>query len=315
MKASWFGSWWRGSRRAKGAGARRQRAKCLPQVELLEARVVPSLTPHLVRDINFHVLDPLDLTAVGGALYFSTNNGLSRSDGTLAGTVLVGGGGGPTYLTNVNGTIFFVDGDSAHGVELWKSNGTAAGTVMVKDINPGPRGSYPKALTNINGTLFFQADDGTHGTELWRSNGSAAGTYMVADINPSGGSYPGGFIDVNGKIFFPDFPTGSPPAQLWRTDGTRAGTVLVKDVSPNYLTNINGTLFFQGNDGTHRATLAERWHGIWNCHDPGAPWPGRRGSVLPHERERHPLLLISRHEPRPGAVAQQRDGGGHFAGR
>ena len=57
--------------------------------------------------------------------------------------------------------------DGFHGTELWQSNGTAAGTVMVKDINPGPKGSYPYYMTNSNGTLFFEANDGVRGQELW----------------------------------------------------------------------------------------------------------------------------------------------------
>ena len=43
----------------------------------------------------------------------------------------------PASLTNVGGTLFFSADDGTHGSELWKSDGTAAGTVLVKDINPG----------------------------------------------------------------------------------------------------------------------------------------------------------------------------------
>ena len=101
----------------------------------------------------------------------------------------------PTDLVAVGSELFFAASDGVHGRELWKSNGTAAGTLMVKDIDPGPSGSYPAHLTNVSGTLFFAANDGTHGTELWRSNGTAAGTLMVKDIHPGkegylNGSYP-----------------------------------------------------------------------------------------------------------------------------
>jgi ELWxxDGT repeat protein len=40
-------------------------------------------------------------------------------------------------LVNADGTLFFVADDGVHGAELWKSNGTAAGTVLVKDVWPG----------------------------------------------------------------------------------------------------------------------------------------------------------------------------------
>ena len=86
----------------------------------------------------------------------------------------------------MGGTLFFTANDGDHGRELWKSDGTAAGTVLVKDINPDGRSSYPeRARPTSNGTLFFTADDGTHRQELWKSDGTAAGTVLVKDINPA----------------------------------------------------------------------------------------------------------------------------------
>ncbi|MEX0897910.1 MAG: ELWxxDGT repeat protein, partial [Steroidobacteraceae bacterium] len=60
----------------------------------------------------------------------------------------------PHALTRLGGTLFFVADDVAHGWELWKSDGTAAGTMLVKDINPGPEASFPTHLTVVGGTLF-----------------------------------------------------------------------------------------------------------------------------------------------------------------
>src|SRR5204863_2838820 len=90
-----------------------------------------------------------------------------------------------------------------HGYELWKSDGTEAGTVLVKDINLGSEGSFPSSLTAVNGTLFFGAFDPTHGYELWKSDGTEAGTVLVKDINLGReGSVPCFLTAVNGTVFF-----------------------------------------------------------------------------------------------------------------
>ena len=77
-----------------------------------------------------------------------------------------GGNSNPYNLTNVNGTLFFVACTTAQGCELWSSTGTAAGTSLVLDINPGAGGSSPSELTEIGSLLYFQADDGTNGARI-----------------------------------------------------------------------------------------------------------------------------------------------------
>ena len=76
--------------------------------------------------------------------------------------------------------------DGTNGYELWKSDGTASGTVMVKDINSGSSSSSPQPHSRWQHPLF-PAYDGTNGDELWKSDGTASGTVMVKDINSGSG--------------------------------------------------------------------------------------------------------------------------------
>ena len=161
-------------------------------------------------------------------------------------------------MTNVNGTLFFTVEDCVHGRELWKSDGTEAGTVMVKDINLGFESSDPDYLTNVNGILFFRADGGD-GSTLWKSDGTGVGTVrIVAPIAPYHVKY---LTNVNGTLFFSGSSWHGP--ELWKSDGTDAGTVRVADIwpltpgsNPGWLTPTGSVIFFNANDGT---TGQELW--------------------------------------------------------
>lgn len=252
----------------------------------------------LVKDINNGSTgsNPDNLTSVNGLLFFSADDGkngreLWESDGTAKGTKMVKdiysgstnftyhgyyghshthqtNSSNPSNFLNANGTLFFVANDGTHGRELWKSDGTSKGTVLVADTQPGSGSSSPSYLTNVSGTVFFGANDGTHGWELWKSDGTAAGTVLVQDINPGSsspyydGSLPSDLVNAGGTVFF-RANDGTHGRELWQSDGTAAGTVLVKDINPGTangdpesLTVSGGHLFFSANDG---ATGQELW--------------------------------------------------------
>jgi ELWxxDGT repeat protein len=78
--------------------------------------------------------------------------------------------------------LYFQAGDGLVGSELWKSDGSASATVMVKDINSGAGSSSPAYLTAVGSTLYFQAGDASKGFELWKSDGSAETTAMVKQV-------------------------------------------------------------------------------------------------------------------------------------
>src|SRR5262249_6248575 len=122
-----------------------------------------------------------------------------------------------TYFVNVNGTAYFSATNATYGRELWKTDGTPEGTMLVADILPGTSGSFPVGLSSVNGQVFFTANDGQHGNEMWRSAGTLATTRLIRDINPSTDpSTPigaTGFRDINGTLFFTgdDGATGAEP--------------------------------------------------------------------------------------------------------
>ncbi|MEX0676088.1 MAG: ELWxxDGT repeat protein [Pirellulales bacterium] len=171
------------------------------------------------------------------------------------------GGSDPDRFVEVGSIAFFTANDGTNGQELWKSDGTEAGTVLVKDIFPGASGSLPFNLTNVNGTLFFSANDGITGIELWKSDGTLAGTVRVEDINPGApSSSPFSFTNVSGTLFF-QANDGITGFELWKSTGGAAAdattTSRVEDIFPGAtgslpqrLTNVGGVLFFMANDGT-----------------------------------------------------------------
>ncbi|MEL6496111.1 MAG: hypothetical protein AAFQ41_13470, partial [Cyanobacteria bacterium J06623_7] len=132
-----------------------------------------------------------DLTEFNGKLYFTADNGESGrelfvSDGTVEGTQLLTDlrpgssnygynyGSNPYNLTEFNGKLYFTANDGTSGNEIFVTDGTAEGTQLVADINPGESnfgssyGSYASGLTVVGDELFFAANDGEVGTELFK---------------------------------------------------------------------------------------------------------------------------------------------------
>jgi ELWxxDGT repeat protein len=87
-------------------------------------------------------------------------------------------------LTDVNGTLFFAADDRSTGKELWKSDGTLTGTVLVKDIIVGASASAPDNPYVWNDRLYFSASTSSTGRELWVSDGTDVDTVLIADLNP-----------------------------------------------------------------------------------------------------------------------------------
>lgn len=207
-----------------------------------------------------------------GQLYFAANGddgqrALWRSGGTSARTVVVksfpvtAGTGTPPVraLTPSSSRLFFQAADAAHGEELWVSDGTTAGTRLLKDLTPGVEDSYLEHMTVLGERLVFfralyDANTSTPSSELWTSDGTTSGTVLLRAALPEVEATSEELTLGGALLFFTQDANG---VALWRTDGTKAGTVRLKAVgSANtsmYSTRLSGGRAFfsvNGADGT-----------------------------------------------------------------
>lgn len=211
-----------------------------------------------------------ELTVFQGDVFFATTSGLMRSNGTAAGTTLVSSLRSVAELAATSTTLFFKASRNNTDVELFKSDGTDAGTVRVKDINPsGP--SNPTSLRLVGNQLYFLANDGSHGIELWTSNGVGTGTKLVTDLTPGIYSNPIKLLgDLNGQLCF-----WAANFEIGFTDGTAAGTRMLTatgskqmdlNATPTVAVRFGNRLIFNGwrngganaiwsTDGTNAGTL------------------------------------------------------------
>lgn len=174
----------------------------------------------------------------------------------------------PAYMTVFDDKLYFNAGDGSDGYELWVSDGTAAGTQILKDISPGALDGDPEDFIEYKGKLYFTAQDGTLGRELWVTDGTPEQTHYVVDIHPSAGSSPFHFTLFKDKLFF-TATDGAHGREVWMSDGTSANTMLLKDINPGagnssssrssdkaYFRVYDDKLYFAADDGT---TGTELW--------------------------------------------------------
>lgn len=227
-----------------------------------------------------------------GRLWFTmhsptTGRELWVSDGTPSGTypfMDINPGLGSAFTNYfelksyvLDGVLYFHADNGTHGAEPWRTDGTVAGTYMLRDCEPGSGSSAFSDPVGLNGQLYFLGSsgntlwrsDGTEqgttalysfqiarglsaignfivfsaaqnneGEELWRHNTTNGTTSLVLDLNGAfGASLPINFHRTPNRLYF--MASTQSGWELWRTNGTAATTALVKDINPG---DANGTL-------------------------------------------------------------------------
>lgn len=155
------------------------------------------------------------------------------------------------------GRYFFGAKTTAHGIELWSTDGTEVGTELTSDIFTGTGSSDPREYVILNSKIYFIAEDSSSGAELWSSDGTSAGTSLVKDIYPGiMDSFAMNLMILGSKIIF-TANDGSNGQELFISDGTGAGTVILKNIrsgsassSPQSFVKLGSKIIFTAREST-----------------------------------------------------------------
>jgi ELWxxDGT repeat protein len=182
-----------------------------------------------------------------------------------------------------NGQIFFDRSDDEHGTELWKTDGTAAGTGLLKDMIPGKPGSDAGKKFIFKDKIFFWNRTGVSYT-LWSSDGTAEGTVSTATLRPPINNADV-YVTEDAFYYVGEKPATGKPA-IFSSDGTTEGSFVLHEFEQidTYGSNIrqalipmNGDLYFLANDGVSglelwKMNLETKDFSIVKDIYPGATW-------------------------------------------
>ncbi|MER2491498.1 ELWxxDGT repeat protein [Catenovulum sediminis] len=152
------------------------------------------------------------------------------------------------WMIEFNNQLYYNGIDTAHGTELWVTDGSVAGTLLVKDIQAGTGSSRPNNYFKFNNKLYFSTFN-----DFYETDGTGVGTILVENISPN--LQP---VTYNNKFYFPDYVDNTYGTELYSSDGTSNGTSLVKDIDranygsfPADLVVFKNKLFFRAAHETY----------------------------------------------------------------
>lgn len=234
-----------------------------------------------------------NFTTIDTITYFIADDGINglelwKTDGSALGTTLVkdinvGSLGSfdvstTKQLYNLNGVLYFVANNGISGKEIWKSDGTPTGTLLLKDAYAGCQSNSPSYLI-LNGTsIIYTGTNGNTGQELWKCdtviNGNAT---LLRDIKVNNEQTIASVdnkvipIDFNGELIFSGISQTS-GAELYKVSSYMSSPQMVRDIftncyssNPSQFTRVDSTIFFTASnnlgtelwktDGTNAGTV------------------------------------------------------------
>ena len=130
----------------------------------------------------------------------------------------------PSEFVRAGAWTFFAADDPVLGRELFRTNGTSAGTGLFADLNPGPASSSPRLLTAASSRLYFLYDDWVSGAQPWVSDGTVTGTRRIPGFGAGPRVFSRGAAFGSKWALLAEFGFDQ---TLWVTDGTAEGTVAI----------------------------------------------------------------------------------------
>ena len=208
--------------------------------------------PTKIRDLGRTPTSPP--IAVGNTIVFVLDSGgdaggeLWATDGTSVERLSTSIPGGELFEPVVLGdAMIYLASDDAHGLELWRSDGTPSGTRLLADLNPGSEWSSINRLARFGDRVYFAGYDGSR-WGLWSNDGTSGAPSLVREF-----AAPFGYdiVAAGDYLYFT-----SDGAKLWRSDGTEQGTVRLAVMDwIQGLTAVGRTVFFQQGGGEQGGIL------------------------------------------------------------
>ena len=157
----------------------------------------------------------------------------------------------PSNMVNLNGVAYFRARSDSHGSELWRSDGTDAGTAVI-DLSPGVADSMPLNIVSVNNKLFFY---------LWKDNPrklytaylddngnvTANTIKVVKEINCE-------WLDVANNTLF--FHVSGSDGGFYRSDGTSYGTIKLTSENVTGVGILNSRLLVNNLSSSTHALMA-----------------------------------------------------------